>query len=217
VAESEAEIEEIKDKVLYIADYIKVARSEIISKKLTEILKESSVTDQLTGFYNRKFLDEFADTIATPQAERAGITYGVLMIDIDFFKLINDKYGHDVGDDAIRVVSKVIKNSIRASDLAIRFGGEEFLVLLYNCKEEFILEVAEKIRLTFASEKIFTGKESFSKTLSIGAAFYPKDSPSIWKCIKFADIALYEAKEGGRNKVVRFDISMADDELKKGV
>ncbi|MCT7562042.1 GGDEF domain-containing protein [Aliarcobacter butzleri] len=124
---------------------------------------------------------------------------------MDYFKMINDTYGHDVGDDAIRIVSNVIKNSIRSSDIAIRYGGEEFLVLLYNCDENNILQIADNIRKNFSKEKISAKGETFSKTLSIGCSLFPKDSDSIWKCIKYADISLYHAKESGRNRVVRFD------------
>lgn len=190
-----------------IEDYITTARPAIVSKKLMQMLNLMARVDQLTGMYNRKFLDEFVD-VSIPQAARAKINYAVLMIDIDYFKMINDNYGHDVGDEAIRVVSNVIKNSIRSSDIAIRYGGEEFLVLLYNCDEENILKIADNIRKNFAKEKMVGKGETFSKTLSVGCSIFPKDSDSIWKCIKFADISLYHAKESGRNRVIRFDKSL---------
>lgn len=187
-----------------IEDYITTARSAIVSKKLMQMLNQMARIDQLTGMYNRKFLDEFVE-ISIPQALRAKISYAVLMIDIDYFKMINDTYGHDIGDDAIRIVSKIIKNSIRSSDIAIRYGGEEFLVLLHNCDENNIMKIADKIRTNFAKERISARGEVFSKTLSIGCSSFPIDSDSIWKCIKFADISLYHAKENGRNRVVRFE------------
>lgn len=200
----------IRSLVGLIEDYISTAQPTIVSKKLMQILNKVARVDQLTGMYNRKYLDEFTDT-AIPQALRTNTSYGVLMIDIDFFKMINDTYGHDVGDEAIRIISRIIKDSIRASDIAIRFGGEEFIVLLYNCEKEYIKEVAEKIRTTFAKQRISAGSESFSKTLSVGAVMFPQDSDSIWKCIKFADISLYHAKEHGRNQVVCFDRSLLKD------
>lgn len=187
-----------------IEDYITTARPAIVSKKLMQMLNQMARNDQLTGMYNRKFLDEFVE-VSIPQALRANISYAVLMIDIDYFKMINDTYGHDVGDDAIRIVSNVIKSNIRSSDIAIRYGGEEFLVLLYNCDENNVLKIADNIRRNFSKEKISAKGETFSKTLSIGCSLFPKDSDSIWKCIKFADISLYHAKETGRNKVIVFD------------
>ncbi|WP_373036151.1 diguanylate cyclase [Sulfurimonas sp.] len=190
-----------------IEDYITTARPAIVSKKLMQTLNQMARVDQLTDMYNRKFLDEFVD-VSVPQAIRAGTSFGVLMIDIDYFKMINDNYGHDVGDEAIRIVSGVIKKSIRKADMAIRYGGEEFLVLLYNCEEENIIKIADNIRTEFSKQKIYANGDSFSKTLSVGCSNFPKDSDSIWKCIKFADMALYQAKEGGRNKVVAFKEDM---------
>jgi diguanylate cyclase (GGDEF)-like protein len=193
-----------------IEDYITTARPAIVSKKLMQTLNQMARVDQLTDMYNRKFLDEFAD-VSIPQAVRAGTSFGVLMIDIDYFKMINDNYGHDVGDEAIRMVSGVIKSSIRKADMAIRYGGEEFLVLLYNCEEEKIIQIAETIRIEFSKQKIYADGDSFSKTLSVGCSNFPSDSDSIWKCIKFADMSLYQAKDTGRNKVVAFNKDMLDN------
>ena len=193
-----------------IEDYIITARPAIVSKKLMQTLNQMARVDQLTSMYNRKFLDEFAD-VSIPQALRAGTSYGVLMIDIDYFKMINDNFGHDVGDEAIRIVSRVIKENIRKADIAIRYGGEEFIVLLYNCDKENIIKIAETIRIEFSKQKIPANGEFFSKTLSVGCSNFPSDSDSIWKCIKFADMSLYAAKEGGRNQVVTFTADMLDN------
>jgi len=210
VTTSKADTEKVRAIMSDIEDYIITARPAIISRKLMQILNTMARVDQLTGMYNRKFLDEFVD-VSIPQALRAGTTYAVLMIDIDYFKMINDTYGHDIGDEAIRVVSKVIKDSIRKSDIPIRYGGEEFIALLYNCDKENIIKIAESIRIEFSKQKIQASGETFSKTLSIGCAQFPKDSESIWKCIKFADISLYKAKSSGRNQVVMFEPEMLSD------
>ena len=207
VTKDENEKKRVDSLPYFIADYINTARSEIVSVRLNQILKESARRDQLTGLYNRKFLDEFVEK-SIPQAKRAGTTYGVLMLDIDHFKSINDTYGHDIGDEAIRTISKVIKENIRESDVAIRFGGEEFLVLLYNCDEKYIAEVAMKIGKNFSKQKIKAKDAAFTKTLSVGASIYPIDSDDIYTCIKFADIALYSAKNSGRNKAVRFEAAL---------
>lgn len=198
------ETEYVRSIMSDVEDYVTTARPAIVSKKLMQTLNKMARIDQMTNMYNRKFLDEFAD-VSIPQAIRAKTSYGVLMIDIDFFKMINDSYGHDVGDEAVRIVSTVIKKNIRQADIAIRYGGEEFLVLLYNCADENIIKIAESIRVEFSKQKIPANGEMFSKTLSVGCSRFPKDSESIWKCIKFADIAMYSAKESGRNKVVAFD------------
>ncbi|NOQ31907.1 MAG: diguanylate cyclase [Helicobacteraceae bacterium] len=210
VTKSDEQTEYVRSVTSDIEDYITTARPAIVSKKLMQTLNQMARVDQLTNMYNRKFLDEFVD-VSIPQATRTGTTYGVLMIDVDYFKMINDNYGHDVGDEAIRIVSGVIKNKIRKADIAIRYGGEEFLVLLYNCEEENIIKIAEAIRTEFSKQNIHADEESFSKTLSVGCSNFPKDSDSIWKCIKFADISLYQAKNSGRNKVVSFNEEMLED------
>ncbi len=210
VTTNKEESTRIRNLVGIIEDYVATAQPAIVSKKLMQILNKMARVDQLTGMFNRKYLDEFAET-SIPQALRTDTPYGILMIDIDFFKMINDTYGHDVGDEGIRIVSRVIKDSIRKSDIAIRFGGEEFIVLLYNCDKEYLREVAEKIRVNFAKQVISAGSESFSKTLSVGAVMFPDDSESIWKCIKYADMSLYYAKEHGRNQVVVYDPSIIQD------
>lgn len=203
VTKTKDDTERVRTIMSDIEDYITTARPAIVSKKLMEILNTMARVDQLTGMYNRKFLDEFVE-VSIPQALRAKTSYGVLMIDIDYFKMINDTHGHDVGDEAIRIVSKVIKDSIRKSDIAIRYGGEEFIALLYNCDKENIIKIAEEIRVEFSKKKIQGSGEIFSKTLSVGCSMFPEHSESIWKCIKFSDISLYKAKESGRNKVVMF-------------
>lgn len=210
VTTTEEQTQYVRSIMSDVEDYITTARPAIVSKKLMQTLNQMARVDQLTGMYNRKFLDEFAD-VSIPQAIRANTSYGILMVDIDYFKMINDTYGHDVGDEAIRIISGVIKKQIRKADIAIRYGGEEFLVLLYNCDAENIIKIAESIRVEFAKQNIPANGETFNKTLSIGCSRFPQDSESIWKCIKFADISLYAAKEGGRNQVVAFNESMIEN------
>lgn len=210
----EAEHDRVRNLLPMIKDYVDTAKPEIVSKKLMQILEKSARTDPLTGLYNRKFLEESVENIVS-QAKRAGITYGILMCDIDYFKMINDTYGHDVGDRAIKVIADTLIDNTRSSDVVIRYGGEEFIVLLYNCGKDHILEVAEKIRVEFAKKKIKAENTTFTKTISIGAAMFPdpEDSdPSFWKTIKYADIALYHAKETGRDRVVLFNKSLLKEE-----
>lgn len=209
---NEAELTHTKEQLPKIQNYIDAARPELVSKNLTEILKISSTTDALTGLYNRKYLDEYIEK-ALSQAKRNGIAYGILMIDIDFFKMVNDTYGHDVGDRAIKVLAHVLKDNIREADTAFRFGGEEFLILLYECEEKMVENIANKIRIAFEKASIQSNNgATFNKTLSVGASIFPNDSDSLWKCIKFADIALYKAKDSGRNCIKRFDPSMLDEQ-----
>ena len=193
----------ISEKISTIKNYLEAAKPVIESKILLEILKDSSLKDGLTGLYNRRFLDEFVEKISA-QSGRDFISYAVLMVDIDFFKMVNDTHGHDVGDMVIKRLSEVLTNSIRESDLAIRFGGEEFLILLHNPSEEGAIKVAQNIRKTFEAINFHLDTETMKKTISIGVSLFPKDADSVWKVIKFADNSLYQAKNQGRNQVIRF-------------
>lgn len=203
-ANTKEEINIIREQIPIIDDYINTAKPEIVSKQLMRILEKSARSDALTGLYNRKFLEESVQTIVS-QAKRTDIQYGILMIDIDYFKMVNDTYGHDVGDEAIKVIAQTLKENIRSSDIAVRYGGEEFLILLYNCDADFVEEVAQKIRMAFAGKTITKNNVSFSKTVSIGASIYPLHTENFWECVKYADISLYEAKNTGRDRVIMFN------------
>ncbi len=190
-----------------IKNYFEAAKAVIESRSLMDKLRDSSLRDGATGLYNRRFLEEFIDQ-TSEQALRSNISYAVLMIDIDYFKMVNDTYGHDAGDIAIKALADILKENIRKADLAIRYGGEEFLVLLHNSTNEGAVVVAEKIRTRFHEKKFQFGSDTVQKTLSIGVAYFPGQADSIWKVIKFADLALYEGKHTGRNKVVEFEERM---------
>jgi len=209
-AKEKEDLDEITSQITSIKNYLEAAKPVIESKILMDILRESSLRDGLTGLYNRRFLEEHIDQ-EQAQAQRDATCYDVLMIDIDFFKLVNDNYGHDVGDTVIRALSDILKDSIREADLAIRYGGEEFLVLLRHTTPEATEKIASAIHTSFRSKKFTIGSETLEKTLSIGIARLPKDADSIWKVIKYADTALYEAKNTGRNKIVYFEASMFEE------
>ncbi|WP_457599811.1 diguanylate cyclase [Hydrogenivirga sp.] len=192
----------------YIKGYLQEASPVLESKSLMELLQQQSYIDQLTGLYNRRFLDEIADKLAA-QVKRRGTSLGILMIDIDYFKQINDKYGHDVGDRVLKEIANVVKNNVRESDYVVRFGGEEILVLLVDVKEGTAKKVAEKIRRAVENKVIEFSGGVIKKTVSIGVSEFPEDCDGkFWQCIKFADVALYRAKEEGRNRVVRFSPEM---------
>lgn len=205
--DSYKEFERAKNLVSVIYNYLDATKALLHTRMLMEMLKESSLRDPLTGLHNRKFLEEYIDS-ATNQARRSQTSYAILMIDIDFFKMVNDTYGHDIGDKVIVELSSILQSSIREVDLAVRFGGEEFIVLLYNSHAENAKQVAQKIKDRFAERVFEASGESFSKTLSIGISLFPEDGSTVWRVIKFADIALYKAKEGGRNQIVRYQPSM---------
>ena len=195
------------EKVNNIENYFEAAKPVVESRILMDQLRDSSLRDGMTGLYNRRFLEEFIDKVMK-QTLRENGSYSVLMIDIDFFKLVNDNYGHDAGDIVIKGLASILESNIRASDLAIRYGGEEFTILLHNATDKSAEDIAKKIKENFNSTKFDVGTETIQKTLSIGIAHFPKDADSVWKVIKYADTALYEAKNSGRNKVVRFTEDM---------
>lgn len=201
----------IRDKIPYLNDYIDAAKTVVVSKKLMAILEYTANSDALTGLFNRKYLEDNIEKI-TSQAKRANISFGVLMLDIDHFKSVNDTYGHDVGDNAIKILANTLLENVRTSDVCIRYGGEEFIVFLYDCDEQFISEIAEKIRTAFMAKKIPAGNNVIQKTISIGTSVFPKDNEDLMKCVKYSDLGLYEAKESGRNRVIPFTKALLNDE-----
>ena len=203
VSDTKEEHERVRELLPLIQDYVDTAKPEIVSKKLMQILERNAQTDPLTGLYNRKFLEKYIDT-ALYNGMYKNIVCGVMMVDIDFFKLINDNYGHDIGDIAIKTIANTLIDVAGENDRIIRFGGEEFIVVVTDCTEEKLNNVAEEIRIAFGQQKIQAGSEEFSKTVSIGTALFPNKNKDFWKYIKQSDIALYEAKQTGRNKVIRY-------------
>ena len=199
--------EKVKEEIPFIKSYLEEASPVLEAKALLDMLKEQSTVDELTGLYNRRFLEQLIPKLVS-QTLRRKSTIGILMIDVDFFKQVNDEYGHDVGDKVLKEVANIIKNTIREADLAIRYGGEEFMVLLMDVNPEKAAEIAEKIRKRVENKVIAVGSITLRKTVSIGVSVFPVDSEHFWQCIKFADVALYKAKEEGRNKVVRFEKEM---------
>jgi len=207
--------EEEKKKTLHNLPYIKAYLNEvsaIIESRYTlELLKKQNIKDPLTGLYNRRYMEEILTKLIA-SAKRSNKKIGFLMIDMDYFKKVNDTYGHDAGDNILRTLAQVILNTIRESDIAIRFGGEEFLIIVndINSKKDLKI-VAEKIRKNVEKTKFNTGREIIHKTVSIGGALFPDDCEKGWECIKFADLALYKAKNTGRNKVVIYSENLKEE------
>lgn len=206
--------ERIADLVPYISVYLREAAPVLEAKRLMETLRESNLRDPMTGLHNRRFLEESVDTlIAQAQRRKAPMTF--MMLDLDYFKMVNDTYGHDAGDAVLKALSKVLTQSVRASDYVIRYGGEEFLILLQDTSGNDSIDVAEKIRAAVEDLKVQVSGGLLRKTISIGIASYPDDSDTFWQAVKFADVALYHAKETGRNRVVRFTSALWNEGNKK--
>lgn len=201
-------LEEFAHMVKRAARYIKEATPVIEAKRFASALHETTMRDPMTDLYNRRFLESYTDTLVA-SAMRRKTKVGILMCDMDFFKEVNDTYGHETGDIVLIKTAEVLKSCVRASDMVIRYGGEEFIVLLIdvNSKEE-VVELAERIRKKMEETVINVPDGSLKKTVSIGASEFPDDSTGFWEAIKYADVALYRAKDEGRNRVVVFSPEM---------
>ncbi|GAB6046118.1 hypothetical protein JCM11957_17170 [Caminibacter profundus] len=207
---NENDKESINKNLPYIKAYLNEVSSVIEAKYTLELLHKQTIKDPLTGLYNRRYLNEIITTLIA-SAKRRGEKVGFLMIDMDYFKKINDTYGHEAGDIALKTLARVLQNSIRKSDIAIRYGGEEFIIILQNIKTiDDAVNVAEKIRKKVSQTPIQFNNTTINKTVSIGISVFLDHCNQPWQCIKNADIALYKAKNEGRNKVILFN-----EELKK--
>lgn len=184
------------------------ARTQIRKKRYTERLRDSvqlsielAITDPLTGLFNRRYMESHVGTLVEQAAAR-GKPLTVLLIDIDYFKSVNDTHGHDAGDDVLREFAIRIKKSVRGIDLACRYGGEEFVVLMPETDMAVATMVAERLRRRIAGEPvpIHEGARQVDVTISIGIATLGS-AESAATLLKRADQALYRAKRDGRNRV----------------
>ena len=169
-------------------------------KALRELLKLAS-TDPLTGLKNRLDLENDFEALLTDHINRDE-SLCLMVIDIDYFKKLNDQYGHDVGDRVLTGFAKVLSKSIRSSDIAFRVGGEEFCVLLPSCEMKAAIQSAERIRLAASNYKLNQKNQNINITVSIGVASFPSDAESFDGLFRRADQRLYQAKEAGRNQVI---------------
>ncbi len=205
---------------LGVNDYIvrPVDPNELVARSLTQIRRknyndrlranvqqtiELAVTDPLTGLSNRRYLDNHISTLFNRSMAR-GRPLSVLIADIDRFKQINDTHGHDAGDDILREFANRVRSTVRGADLACRYGGEEFVVVMPDTSPEIAASVAERLRGVIESVPFLvkgTGQE-LQVTASFGIASRTPQVITPGHLLKQADVALYEAKNGGRNRVV---------------
>ena len=167
-------------------------------KAYLDVCEEAAFTDHLTGLANRRRFERQLER-EVGRVERFGHPFTLLMLDIDSFKKLNDSFGHDAGDDAIRRLGKVLREGTRGIDMAARIGGEEFAVLLVETSKDGGFEVAERLRSAIKSLEI---PRAGSITASFGVAECPSDAQTAADILKAADVALYEAKRNGRDQVV---------------
>ena len=190
----------IHDAASQIVGYIGVARDATERREAQKVLREQSIRDPLTGLYNRRYLDESLARELS-RAKRDGLPLSLLMVDIDYFKKLNDSYGHQAGDEVLKRLGELIGRGARSGDLPCRYGGEEFLLVLPTMSLESAVERADQWRLAFADEKIPFANTLLSATLSIGVATCPEHGTTSEKLIGAADQALYAAKHAGRNRI----------------
>jgi diguanylate cyclase (GGDEF)-like protein len=163
--------------------------------------RKASLTDSLTGLHNRRFLEARLEE-EMARSERHGTPLACVMLDLDHFKTINDSFGHSVGDTVLRDVACILRRHIRKSDLAIRYGGEEFVLVLFSTDAESARIVAERVRSDVEEHVMKSGNQTLRLTVSVGIASFPdKEARSVDDLMHHADEALYKAKGSGRNMV----------------
>jgi diguanylate cyclase len=168
-----------------------------------KLAEQHSNTDALTGLANRRALEEFVRSAQITSME-TGEPLSILMIDIDHFKKFNDSFGHQVGDQVLRLVAKVLQENVRGDDLAARYGGEELMAVLPGTAVDICAEIAERIRRRISEARLTrraTGEEISSVTVSIGVAQF-RLAESAEMMIERCDRALYQAKRSGRNRTI---------------
>lgn len=183
-------------------------RTQIRRKRYNDELRanvtqsiELSVTDSLTGLHNRRYLDSHLQALFDRAVSR-GRPLSVLIADLDRFKTINDTHGHDAGDSVLKEFASRLRKSVRGMDLACRYGGEEFVVVMPDTDPEVAQVVAERVRSETAEAAFKTASGPVEVTVSVGLSTLQGRADAIAELMKRADIALYEAKNGGRNRVV---------------
>ena len=170
-------------------------------KQTAEILEKQASTDSLTGLFNRRQFEILAYQ-GLQTAKRYNTSYSVLMLDIDFFKSVNDTYGHDAGDEVLKKLALVLKDTVRKSDVVARYGGEEFVAFFPQTTPSEALIAAEHIREAIEEMEIQTKEHVISVTVSIGIS--DCRSFNLNALIKQADEALYNSKENGRNRTTLY-------------
>ncbi|ATB39938.1 hypothetical protein CYFUS_005386 [Cystobacter fuscus] len=206
LSQAEALIDPAQDDLaVMLAEQVSLAIGNL---RLREQLKGQAIRDPLTGLYNRRMIEE-ALTRESAHSRSSGKPLALIMIDVDHFKRINDKYGHDGGDMVLRMISSILKRIARANDIAARFGGEEFLLLMPNTTletgEQRALELLEEIR----AMRVAIGSTMLTDvTASFGIALMPLHADGPEELVSAADTALYAAKNGGRNRIVSATIRL---------
>jgi diguanylate cyclase (GGDEF)-like protein/PAS domain S-box-containing protein len=190
--------QEKQQLAITLAEHVSLALANL---KLRETLHSQSVRDPLTGLFNRRYMEESLER-EIYRAKRGHHPLGIIMLDLDNFKQFNDNFGHEAGDLFLREVGNFLQRHIRRQDIACRYGGEEFMLILPEASLEVTHQRAENLRERFNHLQIdYHGQVLSSLTLSIGVAALPEHGSTSEAVLRAADLALYQAKAGGRNSV----------------
>ena len=215
------DIEQLQESILKVANQIYCDRAaEVYEKQLKEEVEERTKElnlahsklismvnkDSMTGLYNRRYFNEISNTLLQI-SKREDSVISALMVDIDRFKVVNDNFGHLVGDQVLKKVAKIMMDLVRDSDIVVRFGGEEFIVLLPGTDLKGAGLIAQKIRHAVELAEVSVDKETVVKvTVSIGiAACDCYNDIDIDDLVHWVDVAMYDAKRSGRNKVILYN------------
>jgi two-component system, cell cycle response regulator len=219
IAEQEDTARVLRGLDLGVNDYLvrPIDRNELVARVMTQVRRkryadrlrtnvlqsmELALTDSLTGLYNRRYMETHLETLIE-KAFHTGRPLALVMIDIDHFKPINDTYGHDAGDEVLRQFARRLQSSVRGIDLACRYGGEEFVVVMPDADLSVARAVGERLRRNIAAEQfpVSKGAKQLDVTISVGIAMR-REGDAADTILKRADEALYQAKRDGRNRVV---------------
>lgn len=170
-----------------------------------QIFDTTVLLDELTQVYNRRFLKEIYKR-SINELERSKTQFSIAILDIDFFKNINDSFGHLVGDQVLKSFAQYLKDSIRSSDFVFRYGGEEFAVLFADCNDKDAVDILTRLLNEFSQKAFRNGSDSFYITFSGGVFFINDPQVTLSNALKSADEALYKAKEQGRGKVLSSNV-----------
>lgn len=196
---------EIKNRTL------KLLQAQIENQKAEKTIEayyKDAITDDLTQLYNRRKIDDVIDS-EVKRSQRHQQIFSIILLDIDYFKEINDQYGHQTGDEVIKGVAKILLATVRKTDVVARWGGDEFLIVIYQSQNDIARKLAEKIRLAIKDAVIYA---NISVTTSIGVADFDYENDDARDILKKADLALYEAKNRGKNNVVQYVKDGVDNE-----
>jgi two-component system, cell cycle response regulator len=182
------------DLILQKKEFIQ--NPKVIEIKLYLEQEKKAMIDYLTGLYNKRYYEDTMDREIN-QARRYKRNFSIILFDIDNFKLINDNFGHSMGDEVLKILSDLLKVNVRKEDTLCRVGGEEFIIVLPDTASEGARNVAEKIRIAFNDETLNENKLS----LSGGIASYPNDGNNKYELFDCADKAMYFSKFSGKNKI----------------